>query len=256
MADPIHAADVLRRTALADVRVYPRLASTNTRAEKLLRAGSLKLPAGVIASRQTAGRGQHHRRWFADGGSLAVTFVMTQPHTPASQLPLRVGLAVRQVVAALVHPRHAVTVKWPNDVLIDGRKVAGILCQSLHHAAIIGIGINVSTNLNLAPPGVLPAAVALADLRHQPLARQDVLVALWPALSEATTFPAWRDNFQKHHHFKDQRVIVDADPGPISGLCRGVDDHGRLLIQTDSAGTQSLVTGRIRMPSATVGEIF
>lgn len=246
MPDSIRTAELQAKTSLREVHVFARLGSTNARAAALLESRDLKLPAVIVASHQTAGKGQHDRQWFADAGSLAVTFVLPRRAHAPLQIPLRAGLAVRHVLAGLVEPYHRVLVKWPNDVLIEGRKVAGLLCQQIHHAALIGIGINVRTRFDAAPPPVRASAIALRDLITSPPPRTNLIISLWQALDEALVDPLWREQFNRHHLFNDHPITIDVNSTSLTGVCRGVDDDGRLLVETDM-GQKALVTGRIRL---------
>ena len=138
------------------MRVYPRLRSTNARAAELLERNELQLPAAIIASVQTAGRGRGHNAWHADAGSLAITVVLPaqKNHLP-NQLPLRAGLIVRSVIARSVPPEK-LQVKWPNDLLADGKKLAGILCERVRDGDVVGIGVNVTTDLSRVRRGPPP----------------------------------------------------------------------------------------------------
>ncbi|HXE54290.1 MAG TPA: hypothetical protein VN541_14800, partial [Tepidisphaeraceae bacterium] len=105
---------------------YPRLRSTNDHAALLRRRGDLFAPAVVLTGHQTAGRGRGGNTWWSRAGSLTVTFVLAaddrvQPH----QLPLVAGLAVRNAAAELARDP-GIQLKWPNDLLYRGRKLAGL----------------------------------------------------------------------------------------------------------------------------------
>src|SRR5690606_16632698 len=111
-----------------------------------------------LTSQQTAGRGRGGNRWFSGSGSLTVTFAMPiEEHLQPHQLPLVAGLAVRATAELLLQSAvrlhlPPVQLKWPNDVLCDGRKVAGLLCERIRRCDLIGIGLNV----NLSPSAAVP----------------------------------------------------------------------------------------------------
>src|SRR4051794_12965050 len=103
---------MLGGTGPADVRVYPRLRAAHSRAAELVEGGELKLPAAIVASLQTAGRGRGSNAWYSDAGSLTATFVFAGDLSrPPHELPLRAGLACRRVIAKYVSPER-VQVKW------------------------------------------------------------------------------------------------------------------------------------------------
>ena len=137
-------------TALGRPRLHHReIDSTNRRARELASAGA---PHGtlVTAGAQTAGRGRQGRRWEAPAGSALLCSLVLREFD--ALLSLRAGLAVADVAG------EAARVKWPNDVQVDGRKVAGVLVEGRPHEgwAVVGIGVNVS-----AAPSDLPDAAAL-----------------------------------------------------------------------------------------------
>lgn len=240
-AEPIRtglSAESLRRlSGLAEVRVYPRLGSTNTQAERLVEAAELALPAAVLAARQTAGRGRGANTWYSDAGSLTVTFVLrAMPEIPSSELPLRVGLAARRAIAEWL-PDGRLTVKWPNDLLADGRKLGGILCRRVRGAELIGIGINVSTDLSAAAEAVRRRAAAMAQFAELAPDRADVFLAVWRCLSAelAGAGPDWRTEINRVHALAGRVVAVDTGRGVVRGRCAGIDPAGRLLLESDGA---------------------
>src|SRR5690349_5289693 len=130
---------------------FPRLRSTNDHAIELRKRGQLFAPAVVLTGHQTAGRGRGSNTWWSNEGSITVTFVLAagdkvEPH----QLPLVAGLAIRNAAAELTGDPD-VALKWPNDVLYNGKKLAGLLCERVRGADLVGIGINVNTPLTRAP---------------------------------------------------------------------------------------------------------
>src|SRR3954468_933711 len=133
---------------------FPTLRSTNDHAAELRRRGELYAPAVVLTGRQTAGRGRGAHAWWSGPGCVTVTFVLpigeeVQPH----QIPLVAGLAVRNAAAELCGDDR-VQLKWPNDVLYEGRKLAGLLCERVQKADLIGLGLNVNLDPASAPAGL------------------------------------------------------------------------------------------------------
>jgi BirA family biotin operon repressor/biotin-[acetyl-CoA-carboxylase] ligase len=142
------------RSALRPFRLhwFPALRSTNDHAAVMRRAGGLFAPAVVLAGRQTAGRGRGAHAWWSGPGCLTVTFVLPvdermMPH----QIPLLAGLAVRNAAVELTGSGE-LALKWPNDLLFEGRKVGGLLCERMERADLIGLGLNVNVEPSTAPP--------------------------------------------------------------------------------------------------------
>lgn len=156
------------------LEIHGVLGSTNDRARELAEAGAEPFTV-VIAEEQSAGRGREGRRWESPAGSGLWMSVVAPPREPSARplMPLRAGVAVCRAIEAAA-PGVRVGLKWPNDVQIDGRKVAGILCEAGAGGVIIGIGVNVRpgalsprlSDIAVALEGAFGAAVdrgALAD---------------------------------------------------------------------------------------------
>jgi BirA family biotin operon repressor/biotin-[acetyl-CoA-carboxylase] ligase len=242
--------DNLRR-ALAPVslHVFPSLPSTNTHAAAMIERGELVPPAAVLAERQTAGRGRGTNAWWSGAGSLTVTFCY--PGVDVARLPLlplAAGLAVRQV-AAEASGKPAVALKWPNDVLLDGRKLAGILCERVRDVDLVGIGLNVNCRTDDLPPELRESSACLAT-GPDPLDLDTVLLALTRALETWRTRladPAMVETYNRHHALTG-RVVQVASPGEpaLTGRCEGIDADGRLLVRTPD-GLRRILAGQVRI---------
>ncbi len=221
---------------------YLSIDSTNTEARRLRESGNLSAPAVLWAETQTAGRGRGGSQWVSPAGSLTATFVVpVNPAIEAHLIPLYAGLAVRNVVAATVPTGDSVTVKWPNDVYIAGRKVCGILCERLTQPAgnpvdLIGIGINVSS---------VPSDFASSiSGRIATLAAEGARVTPHELLSQLATelhvrllqtplpWPLAAAEFRQHCHLTGRRLRVTVSPESLAviGTCHGIDDDGFLRL--------------------------
>lgn len=227
-----------------------RINSTNT--QLMQRAGTAPHGLVLAAEWQDAGRGRLGRRWqMRLGGALAFSLLWRFDKSMAelSGLSLVVGVAIARVLKRLGAP---VTLKWPNDVLFDGRKLAGVLIELSCEvqgpvAVVIGIG------LNLADPGEVGQPVAgLAEAgirigRNALLA--ELLNELALVLCEFDThgFPAFQDEWHGHAAFLQRKVaITQAQGQPIEGLCLGVDASGALQVET-KAGTRAFHAGEVSL---------
>src|SRR4051794_32360034 len=131
---------------------FPTLGSTNDHAAALRRRGTLFAPAVVLTGRQTAGRGRGDHAWWSGRGCLTVTFVLpVDDQTAPHHVPLIAGLAARNAAAELTG-NDGIQLKWPNDLLFNGRKLAGLLCERVEKAALVGLGLNVNVAPRAAPP--------------------------------------------------------------------------------------------------------
>lgn len=233
---------------------YPTLHSTSDHAAELRRRGELFAPAVVLAGEQTAGRGRGTNTWWAAAGCLTVTFVLPvddflQPH----QIPLIAGLAARNA-AAEISADNGVQLKWPNDLLYDGRKLAGLLCERMLGVDLIGVGLNVNLDSDLAPPELRSKITSLSRIRGGPLDMTDSLAVLAShlrvTLARATRepFSVLLREYDAHHALIGREVCVTSSPGekPVCGRCVGLDPIGRLLLE--SAGqTHHIIAGQVSM---------
>lgn len=238
------------------LRFCPVVGSTSDRAARLRRERRLFAPAVVLAGRQTAGRGRGSHRWWAGPGSLAATFVLPLfDHLPAHQLPLAAGVAIRSALADFC-PGASLQLKWPNDVLSDGLKLAGLLCERLEGADFVGVGVNVNVD-----PARAPRRIGVGDVRGritslwalsgQAVPRYRVLLAIAHALEAMAArmhdygFAQVLKEYEAHHALSGRPVAVRTGEGQvIHGLCRGLDRLGRLIIQ-DGAQRHTIIAGHV-----------
>jgi BirA family biotin operon repressor/biotin-[acetyl-CoA-carboxylase] ligase len=231
---------------------FPRLRSTNDHAAALRRRGKLFAPAMVLTSHQIAGRGRGSNSWWSGPGCITVTFVLpSDDHLAAHQIPLIAGLAVRDVAAELSGAD--IQLKWPNDLLYRGRKLAGLLCERVQRADLIGIGLNVNLDPNRAPRGLREQITSLNAITSEPLDMGDVLIRLaqrlHPALSRRRERPFAQvlKDYDAHHALAGRRVTVQLDHAPpIVGTVQGLDSHGRLLVRSRS-GLQRIIAGQVQL---------
>jgi BirA family biotin operon repressor/biotin-[acetyl-CoA-carboxylase] ligase len=226
--------------------------STNDDAAARARAGA---PEGLVvgADHQRAGRGRRGRAWLSGpGDALLFSAVLRPPLPPAEAglLPLVAAVAVAEGLEAAGRP--GAILVWPNDVLLGGRKVAGILCelsadQERVAWAVAGIGVNVRAVPDV--PGARWPPGSLADAGPPP-SRADVLVAVLQAL--ARRYAAWRRAgagevlaaFAERDGLRGREVVLSVEGGALEGTAEGVDALGRLRLRTD-AGQRALSSGEV-----------
>ena len=225
-------------------RVHHRATdSTNERAKQLARRGA---PHGtlVTADLQTTGRGRHGREWTAPAGSAVLMSVVLRDLGEAQELlPLAAAVAVCEAAEALAPLR--CEVKWPNDVWVDGLKLAGILIEGRPQEgwAVLGIGLNVATEQ--FPPEIAGIATSMAIAAPGQAATpgrtlEELLRALDRRLADtqAEILAAWRER----DALRDSAVRwTDGE-----GTAAGIDDSGSLLVITGS-GTLALHAGEVHL---------
>jgi len=218
---------------VADVRTYHELDSTNAEAMRLAARGA---PSGtvVLAERQTAGRGRLGRGWWSEAGSSLTVSWIVRPDLPVerwSTLSLAAGLATADALEASTGLR--VTLKWPNDVVHAGRKLAGILAEARPPGAVVvGLGVNLAGT----PPVELRAVATTVEAAGgRPVDRIDVLAAILDRFGRHLERP--NDIVDRYRIRCDTlgRVVRVERAGapPILGVARDVDERGALVVEAD-----------------------
>jgi BirA family biotin operon repressor/biotin-[acetyl-CoA-carboxylase] ligase len=231
---------------------FPRLRSTNDHAAALRRRGELFAPAVVLTGHQTAGRGRGGNAWWSGAGVLTATFVFpVEEHLAAHQIPLVAGLAVRDAAAELTG-EGSIALKWPNDVVHDGRKLAGLLCERVNRADLIGVGLNVS--LKRPPAALRDRITSLSAIAGSVIDVNDALVVVAGRLHAAMRrrgdrlFAETLQRYDAHHALVGQKVsVLEAGSNNlIVGRCAGLDSHGRLVLR-DRRRMRPVIAGQVRM---------
>jgi BirA family transcriptional regulator, biotin operon repressor / biotin---[acetyl-CoA-carboxylase] ligase len=222
-----------------------RTDSTNERARELAEAGA---PSGMVvtADEQEAGRGRHGRVWSAPPGAALLYSALLRPLDRRHELlPLAVPLAVCEAIESLAPVSCAV--KWPNDIWIEERKVAGVLIEARPPEwAVIGVGINLTVADDEFPRDLRWPATSLGHGAAPHAARP----ALDEALGRWVETPAGRvrEEFQARDALRGRAVGWEGagDPADGSGTAAGIDDDGNLRVKT-AAGEVALGAGEVSL---------
>jgi BirA family transcriptional regulator, biotin operon repressor / biotin---[acetyl-CoA-carboxylase] ligase len=201
----------------------------------------------VVADRQTAGRGRRGRTWQDGpaGGSLLVSVVVPAGERNTTLLPLAAGVAVSD---ALRRAGAAALLKWPNDVLLDGRKCAGILAERHGDAVVIGIGVDVDWR-GTDRTGEAGSWTSAAEHLGSEVDRWDVLVDLLRSL-EAWVRDVPRDptrllaSYATRCATLGQQVRVETATGAVTGTATRVEPSGALLVRTEG-GDVAVSSGEV-----------
>jgi BirA family biotin operon repressor/biotin-[acetyl-CoA-carboxylase] ligase len=211
------------------------IGSTNDRARTLAVAGA---PHGalVTAAAQTSGRGRQGRVWTTQVGAAVTMSLVLRDPPPV--LPLIAAVAVAATIG------DDARIKWPNDVLVGGRKVSGILAEGRPHEgwAVLGIGVNVAVDVALLPPEVQGRAGSLGRTRAEVepfLSSLLAALSTWLAAPLAETLAAWRT--------RDALLGQAITWSDGSGVAAGIDDAGELLVTLASGETIALNAGEVHL---------
>jgi BirA family biotin operon repressor/biotin-[acetyl-CoA-carboxylase] ligase len=220
-------ADALTRALDPDgyrVEVLESTSSTNAVVAARAREGE---PHGlvVVAEEQTAGRGRLDRSWVSPPRAGLTFSVLVRPSGPLNWVPLLGGLGVAQALRR--HTEVDTVLKWPNDVLINGKKVAGLLAEVVAGAVVLGIGLNVTTRRSELP---IPEATSLSLEGATSTDRVTVLKAVLRGISDALGDDT-RSSYRALCSTLGQQVRLEL-PGDesVTGTAEAIDDEGRLVV--------------------------
>lgn len=240
-------------------RFFSETTSTNDDVLEWLQEGCSEYSL-VIADSQSKGRGRSQRRWITRAGSaLAFSLALFPVEKEIERLALFSPLGALSVCQAL-EKCYALPaqIKWPNDVLVDRKKVCGILSEAWWHAdllggLVMGIGVNVSRGAVSGKDLMQFPAISIEEVAGNPVDRVELLVAIlttlyhWrPLIGSAQFFDYWRD----HLAFRDERVTVHVnEKESASGFLRGVAQDGSLEIELGSGRLASFLIGDVHLRS-------
>jgi BirA family biotin operon repressor/biotin-[acetyl-CoA-carboxylase] ligase len=235
--------------------------STNSLAMELAQQGAADGTA-VVAETQTGGKGRRGRSWVSPRGNLYLSVVL-RPAVPVYKAPLITLMGAVAVASAIrKHLGVPAAIKWPNDILITGKKVSGLLTEMsaepdrIRHI-VLGVGVNVNMDLLTLPPDIRSRSTTLAAAAGRSIDRTGFLKALLAELDhwyrcflkkETDVLVAW----QELNETIGKRVAVSGAGEMLEGQAAGVDAEGRLILQLDdgtvrqvAAGDVTIVKGRI-----------
>ena len=231
---------------------HARLGSTSDRLKEKAREGAPEW-AAVLADEQTGGRGRHGRAWASPPGGLYLSVLLRPRFAPASLIPLAAGVAV---VEALGERGVTAELKWPNDVLAGGRKIAGILAEASSSSSglewvVLGLGVNL-----VAPPEALPedlrattaSVLAITGGRLEPAEAAALVLARLTVWYDAlrvdppSVLRAWRTRAVP---WWGRRVELRSGGSVVRGVAEDVDQAGALLLTLEDGGRRTFLSGEV-----------
>ncbi len=238
-------------------RFFKETDSTNTQALKWVSLGAPEYSL-VIAEAQTAGRGRNGRKWVTTpGSSLAVSVVLHPSTREREKLGLFSLLGGYSLLKVLEEHYHInAQVKWPNDVLVEDKKTAGILAESLWQGEnlqglVLGIGINLmipsipSSDLLLFPATCIEAHT---KDNINPVEMLTYLIKALIKSRESILSPIFIQQYESSMAFKDQLITLDAGKGELySGFLRGIDDQGKIIIRNTDGTERVFPIGDVKL---------
>lgn len=230
--------------------------STNTYAGKLVKNGATEGEV-VIADCQTKGRGRMHRVWHSPAGRNIFTSIILKPSIdPASASPitLTAGVAVAELISKFCPGR--VKLKWPNDILINGKKICGILSEMITESpgvyyVIVGIGVNINMEKRDFPEELQPISTSLKEETHQHVSRTDFVADLynyfekWYLTLINEGFDSIKDRWMQYSNVIGREIEVRIDGIKKQGEVVGVDDVGALMLYDKKKKKSRVLSGDV-----------
>lgn len=244
--DPVVTFDlerVVAETLVQQVQYHEAVDSTNTTALDACPEETLVTPLLVLAAKQTAGRGRGSHHWWSATGSLTFSLVINPSDLEIEprdwpRASLTTGLALCLALDEFLESP-ALTMKWPNDVFLDQRKISGILLEGTAGKLVIGIGINVNCSFQDAPAPLPSTATSLFDVTGRKFSLDDVLIRILQQLdqqlrrlacNDTTLFTDWQQRCQ----LTGRTLEVSTGNQQVTGVCQGIDQQGALLLKTET----------------------
>ncbi|MBM4263354.1 MAG: biotin--[acetyl-CoA-carboxylase] ligase [Deltaproteobacteria bacterium] len=230
--------------------------STNKVARQLAENGAADGEI-VIAEQQSAGRGRLGRSWVSPPFvNLYISFILRPRLAPvdAPQVTLAAAVALADAVAAFIPMQP--TIKWPNDILVGGKKLAGILTESSCSAerlefVILGIGVNLNFPVRAMPEEIRQRASSLLELRGQPVDRESFICRLIHDLDrcygilQESGFAAVAARWQSYFALHRRLVRVEMIDQTIVGHAQGIDRDGALIIERENGARERILAGDV-----------
>ncbi|MEK7772926.1 MAG: biotin--[acetyl-CoA-carboxylase] ligase [Deltaproteobacteria bacterium] len=239
-----------------NIYFFRSLDSTNTRAYELGRGGCPEGTA-VIADSQTNGKGRVGRRWESLPGVNLYTSIVLRPPVPpqnANNLTFLSAVALAESVSHFIRRRPSV--KWPNDVLVDGRKIAGILLEmdseaDRVHFVVAGIGVNLNMKEEMFPEFLRNTATSVMEKAGGAVDRAEFARSLYSSIEKwykiylKEGFTPVLDEWRGYFEAAGRPVKVTSFNRTVEGICAGVDMDGALLVRTPSGKVERVVSGDV-----------
>jgi BirA family biotin operon repressor/biotin-[acetyl-CoA-carboxylase] ligase len=259
--DSLHADDLISRLGGAkiigrDIRVFRETPSTNDLIEKCARDG-LKEGIVIFAESQSKGRGRLGRKWVSPAKKGLWFSILLRPNLrtqETTQITVASATALRRAIEAQTGLR--IEIKWPNDILVAGRKVAGILTElyaeldRVNHV-ILGVGVNVNLASSDFPPELRKVATSLQTESGKHVSRPDLAVQILRELEHdygrlrAGDFVAVADEWEEHCTTIGHEIIIRAGDRRIRGVAESLGEDGALLLRTEHGHLERVMGGDV-----------
>ncbi|MGW8266644.1 MAG: biotin--[acetyl-CoA-carboxylase] ligase [Longimicrobiales bacterium] len=233
------------------LEIHDALGSTNDRAKELARNGK-NAWAAVLAETQTRGRGREGRAWVSPAGQGLWLSVLVPSKGLATDglLPLRVGLASAEALEGRVGRGLGVQLKWPNDLLLSGKKVGGVLCENTGSGIVVaGLGLNVGQKSADFPPELRETAISLEEGVGSPVPRGELAGVLIRGIKRGVgdggehLTPGEMEGFSRRDVLLGQQIESQQEG---LGVAVGITPSGSLIMEAEVGGRREIRGGSVR----------
>jgi BirA family transcriptional regulator, biotin operon repressor / biotin---[acetyl-CoA-carboxylase] ligase len=235
---------------------FAEIGSTNTYARRLAEQGAREGEL-VIAELQTEGRGRLGRHWVSPPNVNLYTSFVLRPKLPparAPQITLMAAVALAETLQSFLPV--APSIKWPNDITVKGKKLAGILTEvncgtDSVEFVILGIGVNVNYPVDLMPEEIRQRATSVLVECQNKVSREDLLWRLIQDLDrcygeiEENGFAPLAPRWEAYFGWRGQRVRIELLNQVVFGIAKGIDHDGALLLEDEHGGLQRVIAGDV-----------
>ena len=238
-----------------NVLYFSETDSTNTRAKCLGEEGAVHGTL-IVAERQTEGKGRRGRRWESPSGSSIYMSILLRPDVLPNQAPMLTLVMAQSVTEAVRRTTgQEALIKWPNDIVIDGRKVCGMLTEmsverEFIHYVVIGVGINVRAQ-EFAPE-IASMAACLQEVCGKRVSRAELAACImeefekyYDIFLETEELTGLLERYNELLINRDRQVRVLDPAGEFQGISRGIDSRGELLVEREDGSVERVYAGEV-----------
>ncbi|MGB9735482.1 MAG: biotin--[acetyl-CoA-carboxylase] ligase [bacterium] len=244
---------------LKEIIYFSSIESTNTKASELALKGYDEWTV-IVADTQSKGKGRQNRNWYSPPGVNIYTSLIVKPNISYKHIPslsLLAGLIVAFTIEHFTGMQP--TLKWPNDVLVNKKKISGILLELFNnlyekHGVVVGIGINVNSDVKDYPDQLSQLATSMMTLTNKPYDRVEILVYLY------STFYKWynvycandgfnsiKEQYMQRFEMLNRYVKIINRDETITGTVRDIDEYGRLVLEKDDGKLMNINSGDVHI---------
>ena len=225
------------------IKFYKKIESTNALAHQYLQDSTFQSNFVICAGEQTNGKGRLERNWYSPVGGLYCTLSFLDQIFPPS-ITLFTGMVIHKVLSS-IFPELTFSIKWPNDIFLNGKKLGGILTSSNKNGTVIGIGID--CNIEEIPDHLKDIATSLLIETGQKISLKKLLKIILKSfemdfyLFNKKGFSHFVEYFNQHHYLAHKRVLVYSGENRIEGIVKAITEDGMLMIETED-GLQGILS--------------